>query len=69
MLRNSGFEDRNVLVESRDRTPAFCLSLMELLPRKEVEFCGIMLSEETDHLCNDVSRFMVGKNSSWLYVY
>jgi hypothetical protein len=64
MHTNSGFKTRNRLVERMDRAPVFSLVLMELPPRKEAEFCGIILSEGTEHLCNDVISFMVGRIAS-----
>ena len=50
----------------RERTErrSFLLVLMEIPPRKEAEFCGVILYEGTEHLCNDVSSFMVGRIAS-----
>ena len=63
MQMNSGFKTRNRLVERTDRAPVFSLRLMKLMPRKEAGFCGIILSEGTEHLCSDVS-IMVGRIAS-----
>lgn len=61
---NSGFKTGNRLVERTDRAPVFSLRLMKLLPRKEAGVCGIILSERTEHLCNDVRSFMVERIAS-----
>jgi len=64
MQTNSEFKTRNRWVERADRAPVLSFVLMELPPRKEADFCGIILSEGTEHLCNDVRSFMVGRIAS-----
>jgi len=64
MQTNSGFKTRNRWVERADKAPVLSLVLMELPPRKEADFCGTILSEGTEHLCNDVRSFMVGRIAS-----